>query len=69
MMFAAGGILYRAFKDIAPETHEGRAWTPALGAVLGFALALAGDMILRVSCADSACPECRLRAFRCSTKS
>ncbi len=46
MMFAAGGILYLIFQDVAPEAHETGAYSPALGAVAGFALGLAGDMII-----------------------
>ena len=45
-VFAAGGILYLVFQDIAPEAHESGAFSPALGAVAGFALGLAGDMII-----------------------
>jgi ZIP family zinc transporter len=44
MAFAAGGILYLLFQDVAPEAHLDRAYGPALGAVLGFALGLAGHM-------------------------
>jgi ZIP family zinc transporter len=44
MAFAAGGILYLLFQDVAPEAHLERAYGPALGAVLGFALGLAGHM-------------------------
>ncbi|WP_164659448.1 ZIP family metal transporter [Tropicibacter sp. Alg240-R139] len=46
MIFAAGGILYLLFQDIAPEAHVSGDWSPALGAVCGFALGLAGDMII-----------------------
>ena len=28
-----GRILYLIFQDVAPESHEGQAWSPALGAV------------------------------------
>ena len=45
MLFAAGGILYLTFQDIAPQSHLERHWTPPLGAVLGFALALAGKLV------------------------
>jgi len=45
-IFAAGGILYLVFQDIAPEAHESGAYSPALGAVAGFALGLAGDMVI-----------------------
>lgn len=44
MAFAAGGILYLLFQDVAPEAHLERAYGPALGAVMGFALGLAGHM-------------------------
>lgn len=44
MLFAAGGILYLTFQDIAPQAHMRRHWEPPLGAVLGFALAVAADM-------------------------
>ncbi|TCL08404.1 ZIP family zinc transporter [Shimia isoporae] len=46
MIFAAGGILYLIFQDIAPEAYEKGTWSPALGAVAGFALGLAGDMVI-----------------------
>jgi ZIP family zinc transporter len=36
MSFAAGGILYLIFQDIAPKSKMRRHWTPPLGAVLGF---------------------------------
>lgn len=43
MTFFAGGILYLVFEDIAPEAHDRGDWTPALGAVAGFAIALVGS--------------------------
>jgi ZIP family zinc transporter len=46
MMFAAGGILYLVFQDIAPQARLARHWAPPLGAVFGFALGLAGHMLL-----------------------
>ena len=46
MLGASGGILYLLFQDIAPETREPAHGRPALGAVLGFALGLGGDMLL-----------------------
>jgi ZIP family zinc transporter len=46
MIFAAGGILYLIFQDIAPEAYEKGTWSPALGGVAGFALGLAGDMVI-----------------------
>ena len=44
LLFAAGGILYLTFQDIAPQSRLERHWAPPLGAVLGFALALVGQM-------------------------
>ena len=44
MLFAAGGILYLTFQDIAPQARLERHWAPPLGAVLGFALALLAEM-------------------------
>ncbi len=46
LLFAAGGILYLTFQDIAPQSRLERHWAPPLGAVLGFALALAGQLVL-----------------------
>jgi ZIP family zinc transporter len=46
MLFAAGGILYATFQDIAPQSRLENQWAPPLGAVLGFALALAGHLLL-----------------------
>ncbi len=46
MLFAAGGILYIVFQDIAPQSHLDKHWMPPLGAVLGFSIALLGEMIL-----------------------
>jgi ZIP family zinc transporter len=46
MMFAAGGILYLVFQDVAPQAKLSRHWAPPLGAVLGFALGLIGEMML-----------------------
>jgi ZIP family zinc transporter len=48
MLFAAGGILYLIFEDIAPQAHLARRWAPALGAVAGFMLGLLGQMLLGV---------------------
>ena len=44
MLVAAGGILYLTFQDIAPQSRLERHWTPPLGAVLGFALALVSEL-------------------------
>lgn len=46
MIFAAGGILYLLFQDIAPKAHSDQKALPALGAVAGFALGLAGEMLI-----------------------
>jgi ZIP family zinc transporter len=46
MLFAAGGILYLIFQDIAPQSRLKRHWGPALGAVLGFAAGLLGQMLV-----------------------
>ena len=46
LLFAAGGILYLTFQDIAPQSRLERHWAPPLGAVLGFALALLAHMLL-----------------------
>ncbi len=45
MLFAAGGILYSVFEDIAPQVKLEHRWSPPLGAVLGFALGLIGQML------------------------
>jgi ZIP family zinc transporter len=45
MMFAAGGILYLLFQDIAPAVPLENRRTPALGAVAGFLLGLIGQML------------------------
>ena len=45
MLFAAGGILYLTFQDIAPQSRLEHHWLPPLGAVLGFALALVGELL------------------------
>jgi ZIP family zinc transporter len=44
MLFAAGGILYSVFQDIAPQAKLERHWIPAMGATLGFLLGLLGHM-------------------------
>lgn len=46
MLFSAGGILYLTFEDIAPEAHEEGNGLPALGAVAGFAIGLAGHLLI-----------------------
>lgn len=44
MIFAAGGILYAIFQDIAPQAKLARHWTPPLGAVAGFLFGLLGNL-------------------------
>jgi ZIP family zinc transporter len=46
MLFAAGGILYLTFQDIAPEAKLERHWAPAIGAVAGFLFGLVGQLSL-----------------------
>jgi len=46
MLFAAGGILYLVFQDIAPQAHLERRWAPSLGAVGGFTFGLSGHLVL-----------------------
>lgn len=45
MMFAAGGILYSVFEDIAPQARLENHWSPPLGAVLGFTLGVVGHYL------------------------
>ncbi|HBR95365.1 MAG TPA: divalent cation transporter [Opitutae bacterium] len=45
-VFAAGGILYIVFGDIAPQAKLARRWAPPLGAVSGFILGVLGQMLL-----------------------
>jgi ZIP family zinc transporter len=42
MLFAAGGIIYLTFEDIAPQAVLRRHWAPPLGAVAGFLLGIVG---------------------------
>lgn len=46
MSFAAGGILYLVFQDIAPKARMRFHWTPALGAVLGFIVGMLSKQLL-----------------------
>jgi len=46
MLFAAGGILYLVFQDIAPEAVLEKRHAPPLGAVAGFLLGLAGHLMV-----------------------
>lgn len=46
MLFAAGGILYIVFQDIAPQVRLQHHWAPPLGALAGFLLGLVGSVAL-----------------------
>lgn len=46
MLFAASGILYLTFHDIAPQVRLENQFAPALGAVLGFLVGLTGQMLV-----------------------
>lgn len=46
MSFAAGGILYLTFQDIAPKVRMRGHWTPPLGAVLGFVMGMLGKELI-----------------------
>lgn len=45
LLFAAGGILYLIFQDIAPQSKIKNHWEPALGASLGFLVGMIGTKI------------------------
>ncbi len=44
MLFAAGGILYLIFQDIAPQSTLRQHWAPPLGAAAGFLLGILGKI-------------------------
>ncbi|MDZ7781921.1 MAG: divalent cation transporter [Halioglobus sp.] len=44
MLFAAGGILYIIFQDIAPQARLENYWAPPLSAVAGFLLGVMGHV-------------------------
>lgn len=46
LLFCSGGILYLIFEDIAPGAHINRKSFPAIGAILGFVLGMAGTMMI-----------------------
>lgn len=46
MAFAAGGILYLVFQDIAPQSRVAHHWSPPLGASLGFTIGMLGDRLV-----------------------
>ena len=45
MLFAAGGICYSVFQDIAPQAQLEKHWGPPMGAVLGFVLGMVGHQL------------------------
>lgn len=45
MLFAAGGILYSVFQDMAPQIYLDKHWLPPLGAIAGFLIGLIGYML------------------------
>jgi len=45
MLFAAGGILYSIFQDIAPQVQLKNHWTPPMAAISGFVLGMIGLMM------------------------
>jgi len=46
MLFSSGGILYLLFQDVAPQSHLERHWAPGMGAVLGFAVGMLGQLLI-----------------------
>ena len=45
MLFAAGGILYLTFEDIAPQAKLEKGWAPALAGVGGFLVGMVAQML------------------------
>ncbi len=46
MLFAAGGIIYLVFQDIAPLSKKKNDWIPATGASIGFLIGMIGTKLL-----------------------
>lgn len=46
MLFAAGGMLYLIFQDIAPKAKLKKHWAPPLGAVAGFLIGVMGKVAI-----------------------
>ena len=46
MLFAASGIIYLLFEDIAPQVPLEKQWAPPLGAVAGFQIGLIGHLLI-----------------------
>ncbi|QJR80420.1 divalent cation transporter [Alteromonas pelagimontana] len=45
MLFAAGGILYSVFQDIAPQIRMNKRWLPPMGGIIGFLIGMVGFMV------------------------
>ncbi len=45
MLFAAGGILYSVFQDIAPQIRMENHWLPPLGGIIGFLVGVVGFIL------------------------
>ncbi|MCH2174992.1 MAG: divalent cation transporter [Lentisphaeria bacterium] len=45
MLFAAGGILYIVFGDIAPQAKLQKFWLPPMGAIIGFLFGIIGQIL------------------------
>lgn len=45
-LFAAGGIIYLLFHDIAPMAHQEKHWAPTLGVLFGFLAGVLGDLLI-----------------------
>lgn len=46
MLFASGGIVFLMFQDIAPQVPLENTTLPTFGAILGFGVGLAGDLLI-----------------------
>lgn len=46
MLFAAGGIIYLVFQDIAPLSKKRNDWIPATGASIGFLIGMIGEKLI-----------------------
>jgi len=46
MLFAAGGIPYSIFQDIAPQVKLEKSWGPPMGVIAGFVLGMVGSMLV-----------------------
>ena len=46
MTFAGGGILYLMFQEIAPKVVLENAWSPPMGALIGFFIGVLGTVFI-----------------------